>query len=61
MVTGEGEVVECSSDQNQELFWRMRGAGQNFGIATPIDYGLHALTKVYGGPYRIADARCTID
>lgn len=50
VVTAEGEVVECSSDQNQELFWGMRGAGQNFGIATQIDYRLHALTKVYGGP-----------
>ena len=50
VVTAEGEVVECSADQNQELFWGMRGAGQNFGIATQIDYRLHALSKVYGGP-----------
>jgi len=27
----------------------MRGAGQNFGIATQIEYRLHELTKVYGG------------
>jgi FAD/FMN-containing dehydrogenase len=50
VVTAEGEVVECSSEQNPELFWGMRGAGQNFGIATQIDYRLHELTKVYGGP-----------
>jgi FAD/FMN-containing dehydrogenase len=50
MVTAEGEVVECSEDKNQELFWGMRGAGQNFGVATRIDYRLHSLAKVYGGP-----------
>jgi len=50
VVTAAGEVVECSSEQNRELFWGMRGAGQNFGIATQIEYQLHPLTQVYGGP-----------
>src|SRR5205814_10011171 len=50
VVTSEGTVVECSAEQNQELFWGMRGAGQNFGIATQIEYRLHPLTEVYGGP-----------
>lgn len=50
VVTADGNVVECSAEQNQELFWGMRGAGQNFGIATRIEYRLHELSKVYGGP-----------
>jgi len=50
VVTAEGQVVECSSEQNRELFWGMRGAGQNFGIATQIEYHLHPLARVYGGP-----------
>lgn len=50
VVTAEGEVLECSEERNRELFWAMRGAGQNFGIATRIDYRLHPLAKVYGGP-----------
>jgi FAD/FMN-containing dehydrogenase len=50
LVTAEGNVIECSATQNEELFWGMRGAGQNFGIATQIEYRLHALSKVYGGP-----------
>ena len=50
VVTAEGDVVDCSAEQNQELFWGMRGAGQNFGIATQIEYRLHPLSKVYGGP-----------
>jgi FAD/FMN-containing dehydrogenase len=40
VVTANGEVVECSSRHNQDLFWGMRGAGQNFGIATQIEYRL---------------------
>jgi hypothetical protein len=28
----------------------MRDAGQNFGTATQLEYRLHALSKVYGGP-----------
>ena len=50
LVTADGDIVECSADHNQELFWAMRGAGQNFGIATQIEYRLHALSTVYGGP-----------
>jgi FAD/FMN-containing dehydrogenase len=49
-VTAEGDVVECSAEQNPELFWGMRGAGQNFAIATQIEYRLHELSNVYGGP-----------
>jgi FAD/FMN-containing dehydrogenase len=50
LVTAEGKVRECSAEHEQELFWGMRGAGQNFGIATQIEYRLHAVSKVYGGP-----------
>jgi FAD/FMN-containing dehydrogenase len=50
LVTAEGEIVECSEQQNQELFWAMRGAGHNFGIATQIEFRLHAFSRVYGGP-----------
>jgi FAD/FMN-containing dehydrogenase len=50
VVTADGNVLECSAVQNQELFWGMRGAGQNFGVATQIEYRLHAASKVYGGP-----------
>jgi len=50
LVTAEGHVVKCSERQNQELFWGMRGAGHNFGIATQIEFRLHALSRVYGGP-----------
>ena len=34
MVLADGSVVTASPDENQELFWAVRGAGANFGIVT---------------------------
>jgi FAD/FMN-containing dehydrogenase len=41
VVTADGEQVRASADENPELFWAMRGAGANFGIATSLTYRLH--------------------
>src|SRR5687768_17983827 len=32
-----------------DLFWAMRGAGANFGVATSFTYRLHPVTTVLGG------------
>ena len=40
VVTAAGEVVRASADENDELFWAMRGGGGNFGIATSFEYKL---------------------
>jgi FAD/FMN-containing dehydrogenase len=50
VVTADGTILECSAHQNAELFWGMRGGGANLGVATRIEYRLHPLTTVYGGP-----------
>jgi FAD binding domain/Berberine and berberine like len=50
VVTADGKTLECSAAQNPELFWGMRGAGANFGIAVQIEYRLHPLTTIFGGP-----------
>ncbi|MEE8159879.1 MAG: FAD-dependent oxidoreductase [Dehalococcoidia bacterium] len=34
VVTADGELVTASASENEDLFWGMRGAGANFGIAT---------------------------
>ena len=49
LVTASGDVIECSAQQEGDLFWGMLGAGANFGIATRIDYRLHPVTRIYGG------------
>jgi hypothetical protein len=40
LITAEGEFVQASADENEELFWGMRGAGANFGIATEFEFDL---------------------
>lgn len=38
VVTADGAVVEASESENPDLFWGMRGAGPNFGVATRLDF-----------------------
>ncbi len=49
MVTADGEVLNCSVEENPDLFWGLRGAGANFGIVTELHYRLHPLKTVLGG------------
>jgi hypothetical protein len=41
LVTVEGREVAASADENPELFWGMRGAGANFGVATAFEFEVH--------------------
>lgn len=43
IVTTDGRVVTASADQEPELFWGLRGAGHNLGIATSFTYQGHQL------------------
>jgi hypothetical protein len=36
LVTAKGEVVVASEEENQDLFWGIRGAGHNFGIVSEL-------------------------
>ena len=49
MVTPEGSLVRATEDENAELLWALRGAGGNFGVATRMEFRLHALDRVVGG------------
>jgi len=33
-VLADGKIVVCNKDQNADLFWAAKGAGQSFGVAT---------------------------
>jgi FAD/FMN-containing dehydrogenase len=41
LVTAEGERVRADAGSEPELFWGLRGAGANFGIATSFELRLH--------------------
>jgi FAD/FMN-containing dehydrogenase len=49
LVTADGRVLHVSGDEHADLFWAIRGGGGNFGIATSLEYNLHAVGPVITG------------
>src|SRR3989449_3775325 len=43
LVTADGRVRHVSDQDDPELFWGLRGAGANFGIATTFEFRLHPI------------------
>jgi FAD/FMN-containing dehydrogenase len=51
VVTADGEFVKASADENEDLFWGLRGAGSNFGIATEFEFDLVPVgPEILAGP-----------
>jgi FAD/FMN-containing dehydrogenase len=50
VVTADGNVVTASESDHDDLFWAMRGGGGNFGVAASLEFRLHPVTEIYGGP-----------
>jgi FAD binding domain len=38
------------SAENEDLFWANRGGGGNFGVLTSLEFALHPIKDIYGGP-----------
>jgi FAD/FMN-containing dehydrogenase len=49
LVTPDGAIVRVNANEAPELLWGLRGGGGNFGVATWLEYRLHALPRVVGG------------
>ena len=52
VVTADGETLTAREDRRSELFWALRGAGGNFGVATSLEVRLHPVREVFGGVAR---------
>jgi FAD/FMN-containing dehydrogenase len=49
IVTADGETLTAREDRRSGLFWALRGAGGNFGVAISLEFRLHAAREVFGG------------
>lgn len=49
LVTADGLVHIASAHENTDLFWAIRGAGANFGVATSLEFQLHPIETVVSG------------
>ncbi|MEK6482522.1 FAD-binding oxidoreductase [Catalinimonas sp. 4WD22] len=49
IVTADGKILLASADENEDLFWALRGGGGNFGVVTSFEYRLHPVSTVLGG------------
>src|SRR4030095_3147150 len=50
VVTADGQLVQASEREHDDLFWALRGGGGNFGVATSLEFQLHPVNEIYGGP-----------
>ena len=49
IVTADGKPKVASANENEDLFWALRGGGGNFGVVTSFEFRAHPVSTVLGG------------
>ena len=50
IVSSDGQLRHASAEENQDLYWAVRGGGGNFGVVTAFEFDLHPMQRqVIGG------------
>ena len=50
VVTADGKLRRANKDENEDLYWGVRGGGGNFGVVTSFEFQLHPMQRqVVGG------------
>jgi FAD/FMN-containing dehydrogenase len=49
LVTADGQMRVVNDTEDPDLFWAIRGAGGNFGVATSLEYRLYPVGPVLAG------------
>jgi FAD/FMN-containing dehydrogenase len=62
IVTADGKMVTASENEHADLFWAIRGGGGNFGVATALEFRVHPVKEIYGGPmfFAMKDAEAVL-
>jgi FAD/FMN-containing dehydrogenase len=63
IVLADGRIVTADDDQEEELFWALRGGGGNFGVVTEMRHRVHDLPNVLSGMlvYPFSEAKAVLE
>ncbi|MCI0820038.1 MAG: FAD-binding oxidoreductase [Chloroflexi bacterium] len=51
VITADGNRLTASANENDDLYWALRGGGGNFGVVTSFEFQAHDVHTVFGGPF----------